>query len=214
MTGYEVYKLYMSMKLHFTSPSYSYFKYNGKTKVDTFDHYCRRKDKFFFEKISRKIKNEDEIKDFFLANFSMSDKWIGDLLDIDSERRYEEWKKYNDALKYNFKKELNYIKEHCEFLENAMSTEGVTHPPLFQFYLGKKVSLETLLIINSCRKFIPFWSERLKNDIIYKKKLLLFRKYREFMSFDRESYKKILDDILPIQEDSLSPNQISLQKLL
>ena len=45
MTGFEVYKLYLALKLHFTSETYDYFQYGGSAKASqkSFD---QRKDKF------------------------------------------------------------------------------------------------------------------------------------------------------------------------
>ena len=33
MTAFESYKMYVAVKLHFTTDSYDYFKFNGKTRV-------------------------------------------------------------------------------------------------------------------------------------------------------------------------------------
>ena len=33
MTAFESYKMYVALKLHFTTDSYDYFKFNGKTRV-------------------------------------------------------------------------------------------------------------------------------------------------------------------------------------
>ena len=32
MTAFESYKMYVAVKLHFTTDSYDYFKFNGKTR--------------------------------------------------------------------------------------------------------------------------------------------------------------------------------------
>ena len=72
MTGFEVYKMYLALKLHFTSDTYDYFQYGGTAKASqrSFDN---RKDKFFFVKLSRKFKDY-ELRDFFVANMVAEDK--------------------------------------------------------------------------------------------------------------------------------------------
>ena len=47
MDGFDVYKIYLAIKLHFTSESYDYFKHNGKTtaRLATF---TKRRDRYFF----------------------------------------------------------------------------------------------------------------------------------------------------------------------
>ena len=66
-TGFETYKLYHALKLHFTSDSYDYFKYNGKSRVN-YTNFSSNASKYQFAKLSRKY-NLDEMKNFLVANF-------------------------------------------------------------------------------------------------------------------------------------------------
>ena len=34
VTGFEVYKMCLSLKQHFTKPDYDYYKYNGKIRAN------------------------------------------------------------------------------------------------------------------------------------------------------------------------------------
>ena len=64
-SGYAAYVMFQSLKLHFSSKSYDYFKYHGKTNT-TKDSFEKRKDKYTFYKISRKYTLED-MKDFYVS---------------------------------------------------------------------------------------------------------------------------------------------------
>ena len=83
MTPLEVYQTYLAFKNHFTKDNYDYFRYCGKTKASK-TSFNKRKDRYFFERMSRK-KSDDEIQRFFLANFSQSQDpqrlWIGEIID-------------------------------------------------------------------------------------------------------------------------------------
>ena len=48
-TGFAAFALYNALKLHFTSDSYDYFKYHGKTNVSK-QTFTTRKDKYQFYK--------------------------------------------------------------------------------------------------------------------------------------------------------------------
>jgi hypothetical protein len=82
MMPFDSYKIYLSLKNHFTKSNYDYHKYCGKTRASVQSFY-KRKDRFWFEKISRQ-KSEKEVEQFFVANFvSCSDPeslWIGDMI--------------------------------------------------------------------------------------------------------------------------------------
>ncbi len=55
------------MKSHFTNSKYDFFKYGGKSRA-TMTSFNKRKDKYWFEKTSRKY-SDKQILDFLLANF-------------------------------------------------------------------------------------------------------------------------------------------------
>ena len=103
-SGHEVYKKYLSLRLHFTSESYDFFKYNRKSKDVPFDTYLARKDRFFFEKISKKY--PDEYEDFFVANMVSGINWPGDM--IGDEKVYADWKRTKESLKYKFKTDISF----------------------------------------------------------------------------------------------------------
>ena len=99
MSGYECYKQYLALKTHFTQESYNYFKYNKTFKVE-FDSYVKRKDKMFFEKISKKY--TENLEEFLISNFVSSNfsgsNWIGSLLDQDADNKYKDWKERQNTL--------------------------------------------------------------------------------------------------------------------
>ena len=59
------------MKSHFTNRKYDFFRYGGKSRA-TMTSFNKRKDKYWFEKTSRKYSDE-QIVDFLLANFVTTD---------------------------------------------------------------------------------------------------------------------------------------------
>ena len=75
ISGYEAFGLYQSLKLHFTTDSYDYFKYNGKTKV-TVTAFENRKDKYHFYKLSRKYTNKEDLINFIVANLIEDEKLL------------------------------------------------------------------------------------------------------------------------------------------
>ena len=99
--GFDVYKTYLAVKLHFTSKNYDYHKYDGKVncKLDTF---TKRNDRYFFHKLSVKYKQE-EILDFFVSNFIKDEKkWVGSLLRNDGQDIYLDYKKRKESFGYHF----------------------------------------------------------------------------------------------------------------
>jgi hypothetical protein len=70
MSPFETYQAYLGIKNHFSNPKYDYFKYK-KTRA-TLTSFNKRKDRYFFEKTSRKYQDK-EIVNFLVSNFVAAD---------------------------------------------------------------------------------------------------------------------------------------------
>ena len=194
MTPYQVYTEYLALKSHFTNPKYDYFKYNKKVRASLQSFY-KRKDRYFFEKTSRKYKDE-EIVNFLVANFvestSVNQIWIGEIINS-GERTYSEWTKRQQSLTYLFKEQSNELLSNNE-LENLFNcSKG--HPILLKKYLGGDVSLETLVIFEKIFSFRQKFDKKL-DDPVWETVSLKIQKYNPFLNIDIFKYKKILRDIV------------------
>ena len=54
MTGFEVYKMYLALKQHFTKEKYDFYKYNGKVRANE-KSFEERRDRYFFLKVSDEV---------------------------------------------------------------------------------------------------------------------------------------------------------------
>jgi hypothetical protein len=194
MSPFETYQTYLSMKSHFTNSKYDFFKYNGKSRA-TVGSFNRRKDKYWFEKTSRKY-SDKEIIDFLVSNFvatdSPSNLWIGEIINS-GERTYAEWMKRQQSLTYLFKEQSNEL-----FSENKLDdvfdcSKG--HPPVLKMFLGGKISLETLVIYDKIFLFGNKFDKQLL-DPVWESVSLKLKKYSPFINIDVFNYRKILRSII------------------
>ena len=194
LTPLECYKTYISIKNHFTQKKYDYHKYNGKVKASLQSFY-KRKDRFWFEKMSR-IKTEEEVKDFFVANFVHCEDpqtlWIGEIIK-NGESNYREWMKKNQSLTYIFKEELNLICE--DSLLNSFKITGSKHSKLIKLFLSKKVSLETLVILNKIFNYKQKYDKELI-DPVWEFISMKIEKYSSFVRIDVSKYKNIIKEFI------------------
>lgn len=191
MTGYEAFCLYSSLKLHFTQESYDYFKYGGKsrTSIDAFEN---KKDKWFYYKLSRRFSNDDQARDFLVANLVHSpDVWIGHLLTDDSDVHYRARQKVIQSLSYTFTNEIAPLMSQENPNAWLMVQDG-EYPLLLRMLLHGEVSIETVCILNSILKFLPMWDRKINDTIHYPVTSLKIKKYTPFIQFDPTKYKLIL----------------------
>jgi len=194
MSPFETYQTYLSMKSHFTNSKYDFFKYGGKSRA-TVTSFNKRKDKYWFEKSSRKY-SDKEIVDFLLANFVSTDNpqnlWIGEIINS-GERTYAEWMKRQQSLTYLFKEQSNELFSENKLDDVFSCSKG--HPPVLKRFLSGKISIETLVIYNKIFLFGKKFDNKLL-DPVWETVSLKIKKYNPFLNIDVFQYKKILREIV------------------
>jgi hypothetical protein len=195
VTDFEVYKSYLALKNHFTKENYDYHKYCGRSRASK-ESFYKRKDRYFFERLSRQKKDE-EIKAYFVANFvDCSDPerlWIGDII-REGEDVYIEWLKKSQSLFYLFKTETEIFMNKTNFNQLFECKTG-THPEIIKKYLQKGITIETLTILDMILNFVKDFDKKL-TDPIWDFVSLRIRKYESFLNIDIEKYKSTLKEIV------------------
>ena len=179
MEPIDVYLMYCAMKTHFTRKDYDYHKYGGKTKIKR-DSFYKRKDRYFFTKISKKY---DKPEDYFLANFIRDKKgYIANF----SDDNYQSWKLKRQGFFDLFIVELHpYIKN----LNPLFKVEKNQHPTLLKEFLGGRVSLETMIILDELVNYTKEWNNKLGDDIVWKDLSFFMKKYKGFLTIDVKRYR-------------------------
>ena len=194
VTLFETYQTYLSMKSHFTNKRYDFFKYGGKSKA-TMTSFNKRKDKYWFEKTSRKY-SDQEITDFLLANFVTTNTpqnlWIGEIINS-GERTYADWMRRQQSLTYLFKEQSKKLLSEKKLEEVFNCSKG--HPPILKKYLGGEISLETLVIFEKIFSFGKKFNRKLK-DPVWETVSMKMKKYVPFLNIIVFQYKKILREIV------------------
>ena len=194
VTPFETYQTYLSIKNHFSSPRYDYFKYGGRSraKITAFN---KRKDKYWFEKTSRKYADKN-IVDFLVSNFvtanNPSSLWIGEIINS-GERTYADWTRRQQSISYLFKEECSKLLE--EYKLDELFECGKGHPIILKRFLGGDISLETFVIFDIIFSFSDKFDEKLL-DPVWETVSLKIRKYKPFLNINVFNFKKILREIV------------------
>ena len=194
VTPFETYRTYLSLKSHFTNPKYDFFKYGGKSRA-TMTPFNKRKDKYWFEKTSRKY-SDQEVIDFLLSNFvnatNPQNLWIGEIINS-GERTYAEWKMRQQSLTYMFTEQSENLLSENDLEKVFNCSKG--HPIVLKKYLGGEISLETLSILEKVFSFKGKFDKKLK-DPVWETVSMKLKKYLPFLNINVFQFKKILRDIL------------------
>ena len=193
VTPIDVYKTYLAFKNHFTKKSYNYFKYGGKSKASV-QAYNKRKDRYFFERMSRK-KSDEEIKDYFLANFVECDDpdrlWIGEIISS-GEDNLKSWMKRSQTMSYMFKTEVEVFVNKENF-QQLFTIKGQSHPEVLKKYLQGALSIETMVILDIILGYVNNFDKKLE-DPVWETVSLKIKKYKPFLNINVNKYKSILKE--------------------
>ena len=194
VTPFETYQAYLGMKSHFTNPKYDFFKYGGKSRA-TMASFNKRKDKYWFEKTSRKY-SDQEVIDFLLSNFvnatNPQNLWIGEIINS-GERTYAEWKMRQQSLTYMFKEQSENLLLDNDLERVFSCSKG--HPVVLKKYLGGEISLETLSILEKIFSFQKNFDKKL-SDPVWETVSMKLKKYLPFLNINVFQFKKVLREII------------------
>jgi hypothetical protein len=196
--GFDVYKTYLAIKLHFQSDSYDYYKYGGKVnaKLDTF---TKRKDRYFFHKLSTKY-GQDDILDFFVANFiADSKRWIGNLLQNDGKDVYLDYKKRKESFAYHFRGDCNNVvndfgKRGLSFDDGFAVSMG-QHPRMLRLLIQGKCSYQTTVVLNHFLNFTKNWDKEITENVVWPEISLKVARVKPFINFNATECKLIMKEV-------------------
>lgn len=179
MEPFEVYKVYLALKLHFTTKSYDITKTKGavRAKKETF---LKRKDLTSIRKMARDFKRS-EIIDILVANFVSGDKW-GGIFDAGLLETHKKWLTSKQRMLYNFSTDLDNILFRMEKDEVKSAIHEGGHPLIFRMIMGRDINLETVVMLEKLRPFV----DKYKDDFVLEDTCLLVSKYKPFVRFDKE----------------------------
>lgn len=188
---FESYKLYNALKLHFETDGYDAIKYHFKTSVKP-TSFFKRKDKFFFAKLAKTYENE--LKDFYIANFKNDVKYVGDMLNEGGERYYRDHKKIMESLTYQFQTDINKLNDMDVSFDSLLEAEDNNHPLIIKLWMQEEILLETIVILDSILGFVERENEKITDTIIWPDIYRKIMKYKPFVKFDRNKCLNLLKE--------------------
>jgi hypothetical protein len=192
-TPYQLYKMYLGMKLHFGSASYDIFKYNGKVSASE-DSFNTRRDKYKFVKLA---KHKDPAG-ILVANFVLNKNfWVGDVDDPEADRNYKDWLRKQESLSYIFNQEMKVF--DGKTIDDLLYVPDHQHPLLLSKHLRGEVSLESITIISDIVNFVPYWTETIADPVLWAETRATIQKYRPFLEFNRDTFRTTLGKFVDLQ---------------
>ncbi|AHZ60141.1 DNA helicase loader [Dickeya phage vB-DsoM-LIMEstone1] len=195
--AFNVYCVFMAIKLHFTTKDFDYSLYGPMNyKFETFlakEAVCKQ-----FARLARRFETSqgEVVENYIIANFIKSPKvWVTTLLTKQAQSNYDEYRKLYENFTYNFLEEFERemipaIKErNMTFIEYVKGT-GVGHPALLTDIITKHYPMWFLVGLNKIVGFIHLYDTVLKDDIYWNSEAFLLRKTNAVVPDEDTTYSK------------------------
>jgi hypothetical protein len=191
--GFKAYRYYLALKLHFTSEKFNVFENRGNVKGSR-EAFEARNDRYIFEKMARKIGNDRDIIQFFVANFAYGNEsaiYAGQ----EADDNLAEWNRRKQSITKIFIDDLASLLTYVEI--NKLPTSSIfdfnfnEYPAALKLFLGGKISIETLVIVNELDHIVEHWLDNPTIQHIWSNELLRIKKLIGFVKYDKEKLRKI-----------------------
>lgn len=184
----SVFKLYLQLKNHFNGRG-DVIKTNWRMNLSD-AAYAKRKDKFFFVKLSEKFTLK-ELALIFIGNLvSNQDAWIGEISDSDAVTFYHTYLARLKQLRFRYEEDVKNIYHFARKVNlNALGdvfkyNEDHNSSYIFKMLQGGIISFETFIMLDS---FLNIIEEHDKYDnIVWSSYSVRLHAYRKLFKVDKD----------------------------
>ena len=193
MDGYKAYRYYLAIKLHFTTDKFDVFQNRGNVK-GTREAFNARNDRYIFEKLAQKHSDDKEIIQLFVSNFAYGNDtaiYAGQ----EAEDNFMEWNKRKQSITKIFVDDLATLLTHIE--TNRLKHSAIfdftenEYPVALKMFVGGKIAIETLRIIDDFSGIIEKWNQNLSVKYIWDNEMRRIKKLTGFVKYDKIKIEKI-----------------------
>jgi hypothetical protein len=200
MTGFKAFRYYLALKLHFNNDKYNVFENKGNIKY-SYENFNSRNDRHIFDKLARKFNTDKELIQFLVSNFAYGhDNMIFAV--EEANEYYLEWQKRKQSITRIFKDDLNTIElesqKHALSLDQIINFTLNQYPSIIKLYLGKKITIESISILNDLLDFIPTWKKNPSCMVILESDIRKIEKIKGFVKYEQEKIKPIFNEFITI----------------
>lgn len=183
MDGFQAYKYFMAVKLHFTSDKYDVFANNGRV-YGSRAAFEKRNDRGLFEKLANKFPTDKELIQFFVSNFAYGNNAV--VYSTESYDFYETWQRRKQGISRMLEVDLitltRYLEQENKPYEHLFDISECS-PPLLNLYLRKAITLETMSIINDLEPYLDQWEPLV---MLWKDEFRIIRKVKKFVKYNQD----------------------------
>lgn len=196
------YRMYLAAKLHFMTDKYNIHDFHARVRVSrkAFDD---RNQHALYEKFADKFDSKLDMAQYLIANFAYGAWGNTDIVygTSESDENYKQWNRRKQSITQVFKNDLNTIKLEWErnnmhsFVDD-LSSDFSRIPHTFQMYIGKHITLETMVIMDNFKPFLQGWKKNAGVGKLFEDEIRRLIKSKPFIKFDEKKLRTIFEEFI------------------
>jgi hypothetical protein len=113
-----------------------------------------------------------------------------------SDGNYTSWKTKQESFCYKFRQDVDLLLTYFEApyqdkFDKIFQVKDGSHPPLLRHYLSGEISLETLVVFETCLRYVGKFDKTL-SDPIWKEIRKRVLNYKPFLNIECSKYKQVI----------------------
>lgn len=198
INSFQSYKLYLILVNAFKK-GYDPIKYSWKIRVQQ-NSFEKRKDKYFFDKISKQFDIFEQQKIFMVNLLANQEQWIGDMLNQDSIMFYRKYMSRFNDLSILFKEDLQnlilFCKQKGRTFKGLFIIEDNKEPMIFKLLQNDSISYETFILLDQYFNIIDNLDKT--NNFIWDQYSIRIKAYKNLFVVDKQEVIDILKESLKL----------------
>lgn len=198
VNGKSVFMLYLMMKNHFNG-KYDVIKYHWTMRISD-QAYNKRRDKYFFEKLSEKHMLK-ELTLIFMSNLvANQDAWIGDISDADAMVFYREYIGRLKRMKTQYEDDIKNIYYFSQKVGESLS--GIFEynikgdsSYIFKLLQSNVISFETFILLDSFLNIINKHDDS-TNNLVWSNYSTKLNAYKKILDVDANEAKRVFMEVI------------------
>lgn len=193
MTGYDAYKYYLAVKLHFTTDKFDVFRtYKVRYSQQAYE---KRRDRLLFEKLAHRYPVDRDLIRYYVSNFAYGNNNVV-YEEEESSNCYIKWVKNKESITKLFEDDLNKIILYAQIGKLKRADVLDTMPSvILQLYIGGHISIESTRILDDYLDIVEQW----KQSPVYKlweSDIRRLSKLKRFVKYNDTRIKPIVESFL------------------
>lgn len=176
LSPFDTWCIVSTVVKHFTT-GYDCIKYNYKMKHLSPANFGRRNDQYFYERLSKKFTDRNDLIKYVVANCIAGETWSGNM----TMQPYDELVKKLQSFRYLFSADMKKLSNEDPSFNNWLLASLNFSPKIISKQLTGEINIESVIVIDALTDFLNKENPYVEDSLIWDTTYPQLKKYQPFV---------------------------------